>query len=67
MKKFDCEEGGPCGFPGCDDLSCEDYCAKANDNPSICNPFIKVIPTKKCCECGLCSNDSENTTGKVYF
>ena len=49
----------PC--PGCDDLSCEDYCAadKHCGHMQILLPF-----TKKCCECGFCKNDSEETTGK---
>ena len=37
-------------LPGCEDLSCEDYCAKAKG----CNPFTLIVPTKKCCECGNC-------------
>ena len=64
VKKFNCEDAKPThcgGLPGCEDLSCEDYCAKANDTG--CNPFTLDIPTKKCCECGLCGN----VPGKQYM
>ena len=55
FNKFDCEHAMPthCDhgrLPGCEDLSCEDYCAKAKG----CNPFTLIVPTKKCCECGNC-------------
>ena len=60
LKKFNCEDARPThcgGLPGCEDLSCEDYCAKAKG----CNPFTLIKPTKKCCECGNCKGNGKDT------
>ena len=50
----------PCIVPGCDNWSCEEYCAI----DAGCSKPTMDIKTKKCCECGFCKNDSEETTGK---
>ena len=60
-----CEDHIPCVFPGCQDLSCEDFCEK----DMHCGKTFFAL-TKKCCECNICEdNDSEEkTTGKfIHF
>ena len=49
----------PCAFPGCENMSCEDFCAIDN---RCSNHWIL---DKKCCECKLCQDyGPEETTGK---
>ena len=49
----------PCAFPGCEDMSCKEFCAidKGCSNHWLLD--------KKCCECKLCEDySSKDTTGK---
>ena len=41
----------PCVFPGCQDLSCGEFCEK----DLHCGKSYFVL-TKKCCECDICKN-----------
>ena len=48
-----------CAFPGCEDMSCKEFCAidKGCSNHWLLD--------KKCCECKLCEDySSKDTTGK---
>ena len=55
----------PCGFSGCEDMSCEDYCVKDKYCGDMKNRMAK---TKKCCDCNLCENSEVVSIGKfTYF
>ena len=42
---------GPCRFPGCQDLSCEEFCEK---DPNCGHTYLTL--TNKCCECDICKD-----------
>ena len=45
----------PCSFPGCEDMSCEDYCAK----DEYCGKYFgagEAPRDKKCIECNKCKD-----------
>ena len=48
----------PCSFPGCEDMSCEDYCAKDD----YCGKYFgagEAPRDKKCIECNKCKKGSK--------
>ena len=49
----------PCTFPGCENMSCEEYCSIDE------NCVNHWLLDKKCCECELCKGyDPKETTSK---